>query len=114
MIANKRLLTGPPRVFAAGTHSKCGRTAVLDSWGNNSAGELGDGALIQSPLPVAADTSAAGTATVPAVSAGRRHDLGLLSNGTVLTWGDDTFGPTPVRKAPFSQGSPPCRGGVFV
>ena len=29
---------------------------------------------------------------VTAVSAGGRHDLALLSDGTVLSWGDDTYG----------------------
>src|SRR5580658_5803250 len=48
---------------------------VLDTWGDNSAGELGDGTLTPSLLPTAADTSAAGTATVTAVAAGGRHDL---------------------------------------
>jgi alpha-tubulin suppressor-like RCC1 family protein len=74
-----------------GRPSVASRTAaVVDTWGDNSAGELGNSTLTQSLLPVAADTSAAGTVT--AIVAGGRHDLALLSNGTVLAWGDDTFG----------------------
>jgi alpha-tubulin suppressor-like RCC1 family protein len=65
---------------------------VLDTWGDNSAGELGDATLDPSLTAVPASTAAAGTATVTAVAAGGRHDLALLSNGTVLAWGDDTYG----------------------
>src|SRR5579862_8374043 len=64
----------------------------IETWGDNSAGELGDATFEQSPVPVAAITSAAGVNTITSVSAGGRHDLALLSNGTVLAWGDDTFG----------------------
>ena len=65
---------------------------VIDTWGDNSAGELGNATLEQSLIPVSAITSAAGVNTITSVSAGGRHDLALLSNGTVLAWGDDTFG----------------------
>jgi alpha-tubulin suppressor-like RCC1 family protein len=64
----------------------------IETWGDNSAGELGDATLEQSLVPVPAITAAAGVNTITSVSAGGRHDLALLSNGTVLAWGDDTFG----------------------
>jgi alpha-tubulin suppressor-like RCC1 family protein len=67
-------------------------STALDSWGDNSAGELGDGSLTQSVVPTLADTSAEGTATITAIAAGGRHDLALLANNTVLAWGDDTDG----------------------
>jgi alpha-tubulin suppressor-like RCC1 family protein len=58
------------------------------AWGDDSAGELGDGTLTGSEVPV----SVAGLSGVQAIAAGGRHDLALLSNGTVMAWGDDTFG----------------------
>jgi alpha-tubulin suppressor-like RCC1 family protein len=65
---------------------------LLETWGDNSAGELGDAMLTPSLTAVSAITAAAGTASVVALSAGGRHDLALLSNGRVLAWGDDTYG----------------------
>ena len=67
-------------------------TPVVDTWGDNSAGELGDATLTPSLTAMPASTAAAGAATVTSVAAGGRHDLALLSNGTVLAWGDDTYG----------------------
>jgi alpha-tubulin suppressor-like RCC1 family protein len=58
------------------------------AWGDNSAGELGDGTLTGSAVPVAVG----GLTGVRAVSAAGRHELALMPNGTVLAWGDDAFG----------------------
>jgi alpha-tubulin suppressor-like RCC1 family protein len=63
-------------------------TTSVMSWGDNSAGELGDGTLTASTAPLAVG----GSGGLRAISAGGRHVLGLLSNGTVLSWGDDTSG----------------------
>jgi alpha-tubulin suppressor-like RCC1 family protein len=67
-------------------------TPDIETWGDNDAGQLGDATLEQSLVPVPAITAAAGDNTITSVSAGGRHDLALLSNGTVIAWGDDTFG----------------------
>jgi alpha-tubulin suppressor-like RCC1 family protein len=58
------------------------------AWGDNSAGELGDGTLSPSTTPKAVG----GLKGATAISAGGRHVLALLSNGTVRAWGDNTFG----------------------
>ncbi len=61
------------------------------AWGNDNAGQLGDGSasgFSDTPVPV---TGLAGS-TVTAVSAGLDHSLGLLSNGTVVAWGDNGAG----------------------
>src|SRR5215831_9870844 len=58
-------------------------TAVF-AWGDNSAGELGNGTLTGTAAPVAAG----GLAGVRAVSAAGRHELALRANGTVPAWGD--------------------------
>jgi hypothetical protein len=76
-------LAGQPVASAASRAT----TSVM-SWGDNSAGELGNGTLTASTTPVATG----GSGGLQAISAGGRHVLGLLSNGTVLSWGDDTSG----------------------
>jgi hypothetical protein len=79
--------------FAAGAaraHAPAAAASAASAlaWGDNSAGELGDGTLRGSGVPV----GVAGLSGIQAIAAGGRHDLALLSNGTVMAWGDDTFG----------------------
>ena len=85
----------PPAV--ASSRSSPGLTSVRPrqadagtamTWGDNTAGELGNDSLAQSDVPVAVH----GLTGVVSAAAGGRQDLALLSNGTVLAWGDDTFG----------------------
>ncbi len=57
-------------------------------WGQNEFGQLGDGNVLQSDVPV----PASGLDFVTAVAAGRRHSLALLSNGTVMAWGEGGSG----------------------
>ena len=63
------------------------------AWGYNSAGQLGDGSQTQRqlPVPVTATGALAGK-TVVALAAGFAHSLALCSDGTVLAWGDNTYG----------------------
>jgi alpha-tubulin suppressor-like RCC1 family protein len=77
--------TGTARV--TGTVSATG-VVTAQAWGDNSAGELGNGTFSQqdSPVPVASLSG------IKAISAGGRHNLALLANGTVMSWGDDAFG----------------------
>ena len=60
------------------------------AWGGNAHGQLGNGSTTDSPVPVA--VSGLGGKTVTAVSAGGEHSLALLSNGTVMAWGDNAHG----------------------
>ncbi|HEY2490597.1 MAG TPA: chromosome condensation regulator RCC1 [Streptosporangiaceae bacterium] len=81
------------RAAAAGRGAHGGRgagaaTAGAVSWGDNSAGELGNGTLTGSDVP----GRVSGLSGVRAVAAGGRHELAVLSGGTVVAWGDDTFG----------------------
>jgi alpha-tubulin suppressor-like RCC1 family protein len=69
---------------AASAHSP---SAVL-SWGDNSAGELGNGTLERG----AAAEPVGGLSNIVAVSAGDRFTLALESNGRVLAWGNNVFG----------------------
>jgi alpha-tubulin suppressor-like RCC1 family protein len=58
------------------------------AWGDNSAGQLGNGTLTASTAPA----GVGGSDGVVATSAGGRHVLALRSDGTVLAWGDNTSG----------------------
>jgi alpha-tubulin suppressor-like RCC1 family protein len=59
------------------------------AWGNNVQGQLGDGTtggISNVPVPVK------GLSGVTAISAGRSYSLALLSDGTVMAWGDNHAG----------------------
>ncbi len=59
------------------------------AWGQNLFRQLGDGSansLSSVPLPVS------GLAFVTSISAGGRHSLALLADGTVVAWGYNGFG----------------------
>jgi alpha-tubulin suppressor-like RCC1 family protein len=73
---------------AAAARVRPAATTSVMSWGDNSAGELGNGTLTPSTKPVATG----GSGGIRAISSGGRHVLGLTSGGTVLAWGDDTAG----------------------
>jgi len=63
------------------------------TWGNNIAGQLGDGTTTDSsePVAVAAGAVPAGV-TFTAVSAGGIYALALGSDGKAYTWGDNFYG----------------------
>ena len=67
---------------------------TVAAWGDNTYGQLGNGASTSSNQPVAVTT--AGTAlagkTVIAVAAGSSHSLALCSDGTVASWGYNSNG----------------------
>jgi alpha-tubulin suppressor-like RCC1 family protein len=77
--------TGPA---GAGASVATQAASSLMTWGDNSAGELGNGSLDASTTPVAVG----GSGGITAVSAGGCHVLALDSGGTVEAWGDDTSG----------------------
>ena len=59
------------------------------AWGENSDGELGDGVAGKPsnvPVPVS------GLSGVTAIAAGAEHSLALLSDGTVMAWGEQQSG----------------------
>ena len=63
-----------------------GNGTVVD-WGLNFNGQLGDGMMgaeASSDVPVAVS----GLSGVKAIAGGLEHRLALLSNGTVMTWGN--------------------------
>jgi alpha-tubulin suppressor-like RCC1 family protein len=62
---------------------------TVKAWGNNGYGQLGDGTSIHSSTPVTV-TGLGGTVT--AIAAGDYHTVALMSDGTVKTWGYNSFG----------------------
>jgi len=63
---------------------------TLVAWGNNSAGQLGDGTITQRLLPV----PVAGIQDVAWVSAGWGQVVAVKTDGTVWTWGSNFWGGT--------------------
>ena len=72
----------PLPAHAAGTAAFPGLAAA---WGANSLGQLGNGTLTGSSIPVAVSLPP-GT-TVTAIAGGESHSLALTSAGPVLAWG---------------------------
>ncbi len=65
----------------------------LATWGLNQDGLLGNNGATDSRVPVAVDTSGAlAGKTVVAVAAGGTHNMALCSDGTVATWGVNSYG----------------------
>jgi alpha-tubulin suppressor-like RCC1 family protein len=68
------------------------------AWGRNSFGALGNGGEAKSDVPVAVCAPGAKApcashlSGVKTISAGYEHALALLSNGTVVAWGDNGVG----------------------
>jgi alpha-tubulin suppressor-like RCC1 family protein len=58
------------------------------AWGDNSAGQLGNGTVTASGTPVGVGNLSG----IKALAAGDRFTLALLTNGTVEAWGDNTHG----------------------
>jgi alpha-tubulin suppressor-like RCC1 family protein len=90
---NAKSLSGVSAIAAGGEHTLALlRDGKLMSWGANEYGELGDGKTAKSDLPVTVSDLPPTGASVMAISAGREHSLALLSNHTVMAWGDNEDG----------------------
>ncbi len=75
----------------------------VKAWGRNSDGQLGDGTMTSSPVPVAVS----GLSNVIAVSGGTSHSLALKSDGTVWAWGANTYGQ--LGNGTYTQSSTPVQ-----
>lgn len=66
---------------------------TLAAWGNNSSGQLGNNSTTPSALPVMVDaTGVLSGRTVIAIAAGHGHNLVLCSDGSMVTWGQNSGG----------------------
>lgn len=78
-----------PQLDAGALHSVALRSdGTVWTWGNNSAGQLGNRSTESSATPVAVW----GLSGIVAVSAGSGHTMALKGDGTVWTWGMNSSG----------------------
>jgi len=76
-------------VAAGASHSvSLKKDGTVWAWGNNDAGQLGDGTFNVSEFPV----KVSGITDVVAIAAGNNHVLVLKKDGTVWGWGNNTLG----------------------
>lgn len=99
------------RAIRAGCFDSYAMTATgrVLAWGRNDGGQLGDGSLAPSRLPVRVKIP--GRTTVRAISAGGGHALALTTTGRVLTWGNGIKVPT---RMVISVSGPPVGAVVSV
>ena len=65
----------------------------LAAWGNNDYGQLGNGGMASSSVPVLVDrTGVLAGKTVVSISAGFEHNLVLCADGTLAGWGSNWDG----------------------
>jgi hypothetical protein len=83
-------LSGVTAVSAGGLHSLALLSnGTVMAWGDDESGQLGNGkSETVSSVPVAVS----GLSGVSAIAAGGEHSLALLSNGTVMAWGNNETG----------------------
>jgi alpha-tubulin suppressor-like RCC1 family protein len=83
-------LSGATAVSAGFLHSLALLSnGTVMAWGYNGTGELGDGTISrESTVPVAVS----GLSGATAVSAGYFHSVALLSNSTLMAWGENQYG----------------------
>jgi alpha-tubulin suppressor-like RCC1 family protein len=79
-------------VFAGCNHTLAlWANGTLLSWGDNGAGQLGDGSIGGfSDVPISVQYPSGDI--IKGISAGCMHSMALTSTGQVLTWGDNSFG----------------------
>jgi len=84
-------LGGPVTAIAAGAYHSVALLAdgTVQAWGDNGYGQLGDGSMTSSLVPVTV-TGLGGP--VVAIAAGTFHTLALLADGTIKAWGDNSQG----------------------
>jgi len=66
-------------------------TAQISCWGKNKSGQLGDGSITDAITPAFFVTLPATTTPIKVI-AGDKHTCGLLSNTTMVCWGENSAG----------------------
>ena len=70
----------------------CCNGSSVWAWGDNSAGQLGDGTTVSRRIPVRVDIPNIEGVRVSSIAAGGSHSLALMSDGTVWAWGNNSAG----------------------
>jgi alpha-tubulin suppressor-like RCC1 family protein len=66
---------------------------TLVAWGDNTAGQLGDGTGVASNVPVAVNqTGVLAGKTIVAIACGNAHSLALTADGMIAAWGNNGTG----------------------
>jgi alpha-tubulin suppressor-like RCC1 family protein len=73
-------------------------TGGVDCWGAGGAGQLGNGATHNSPVPVAVS----GVHNAVGIAAGGSHACAVLVLGRLVCWGDGELTPHPVSISPVA------------
>jgi alpha-tubulin suppressor-like RCC1 family protein len=82
-------ISGVRQIAAGSGHVLALRSdGTVWAWGSNAYGELGDGTVEDSAVPV----QVAGLTGVKAISAGKGLSLALKGDGTVWAWGSNSYG----------------------
>ncbi len=82
-------------IAAGGSHTlalRSGAGGLVFSWGDNSAGQLGQVVPTNVSVPTQIAPVGAGTLGALAIAAGRNHSLCILTDHTLYAWGDNSFG----------------------
>jgi alpha-tubulin suppressor-like RCC1 family protein/endonuclease I len=79
------------------------------AWGSNSNGQLGNGAGGNYGDIAETPTQVTGLTDVIAVAAGDGHSLALKRDGTVWSWGDNSFGELGIGSVGFTPVKTPVR-----
>jgi alpha-tubulin suppressor-like RCC1 family protein len=113
-------LTGVTAVSGSKEHSLAllSNGTVMD-WGSNRKGELGLGTTTGpetcGPTPCSTVPMAVGgVSNATAISAGESHMLALLSNGTIMAWGGDSYGELGATGAELLEGRKAARSYVPI
>jgi len=65
----------------------------LAAWGSNSSGQLGDGTTTNRNVPVLVSrTGVLAGKTVVKIGTGSLHSLAICADGSIATWGSNTYG----------------------
>ena len=99
--------SGPWTAISAGYFHTCGVTSAGDAycWGQNRYGELGNGSLSDSSIPVAVTTSV--SVTWASIAVGRYHTCGLTTGGEAYCWGENTYSQGALGDGSFASSSVP-------
>lgn len=83
----------PLEIQSSGHSLALGQDGALYAWGAGTLGQLGNGSIVNSSLPVPVDrTGVLAGKTIVRIAAGSSHSLALCEDGTLVAWGSNGWG----------------------